>query len=162
MGALEEMILGYFARDNWQVQQHEAEPYIRFEYGNEDGSWVCLIWHIEDDAQILIYSILSVQVPVARRADVAEFIVRANYGRALGCFELNYDTGETRYRTSVDFGAGDITPAPFVPALKTNLLCFGDHLKALEDVIAGRVDPASAVATVLADQPDLDFRDDGY
>ncbi|WP_187430346.1 hypothetical protein ROLI_027520 [Roseobacter fucihabitans] len=162
MGALEEMILDYFARDNWQVQQHETEPYIRFEYGNEAGSWVCLIWYIEEESQILIYSILPIEVPAGRRADVSEFLTRVNYGQSRGCFEMNFDTGETRYRTSVNFGKGDINPVPFVPALKINLLSYGDHLSGLEDVIAGRIDPASAAEVHLEEQPDLDLRDDGY
>ncbi len=30
-----------------------------------------------------------------------EFITRANYGLPSGNFEMNYDTGEVRFRTSV-------------------------------------------------------------
>ncbi len=162
MGPLEEMILDYFARDDWQVQQHESEPYIRFEYGNEHGNWVCLIWYLEDVSQILIYSIFPVHVPAARRSEVSEFLTRANYGQARGCFEMNLEDGETRYRTSVEYGHEAVSEKRFIPALKNNLLCYGDHLKGLEDIIAGRIDPKSAINAILEDEPDLDFRDDGF
>ena len=40
-------------------------------------------------------------VPDARRLEVAEFLHRVNYGLLLGNFEMDYDEGEVRFRTSL-------------------------------------------------------------
>lgn len=158
MGPLERMILGYFVAQNWQVERHDTEPYVRFEYANETGSWVCLIWFIEELSQVLIYSLYPEKVATDRRSAVSTFFTHVNYGQVASCFEINLEDGETRCRTGVDFGAGEIDTAPFASALQTNLLLFGDHLAALQHVIAGRSDPKDAALSLLDDRPDLDMR----
>lgn len=40
-------------------------------------------------------------VPDARRLEAAEYLHRINYGLLLGNFEMDYDEGEVRFRTSL-------------------------------------------------------------
>ena len=40
-------------------------------------------------------------VPDARRPEAAEYLHRINYGLLLGNFEMDYDEGEVRFRTSL-------------------------------------------------------------
>lgn len=40
-------------------------------------------------------------VPDARRLETAEYLHRINYGLLLGNFEMDYDEGEVRFRTSL-------------------------------------------------------------
>ena len=48
-------------------------------------------------------------VPDARRLEVAEFLHRVNYGLLLGNFEMDYDEGEIRFRTSL-MSEGPVPP----------------------------------------------------
>lgn len=45
-------------------------------------------------------------VPEDRRLALAEFLTRANYGLFIGNFEMDWQDGEVRYKTSIDV-AGD-------------------------------------------------------
>ena len=50
------------------------------------------------DNHLLIRSIASTSVPVAKRKPIAEFIAWANSSTSLGCFQLNMETGMLEYQ----------------------------------------------------------------
>ena len=41
--------------------------------------------------------------PEEMRVPMAEFLTRANYGLRIGNFEMDFEDGEVRYKSSVDF-----------------------------------------------------------
>ena len=52
----------------------------------ENGSWTCYAQTREDDQQFLFYALCPIRAPDKKRAAVAEFITRANYGMVIGNF----------------------------------------------------------------------------
>ena len=78
-----------------------ADDHLRCRTLSPGGEWVVVAqW---SDAQLAVYCVCSLNVPPARRAAVMELVTRANYGLRLGCFELDLDDGEVRFRASLDF-----------------------------------------------------------
>src|SRR3954447_26364575 len=55
-----------------------------------------------DDQAFLFYSICAIDVPEARRAAVAEFITRVNFGLVTGNFEMDWADGEVRFKTGIE------------------------------------------------------------
>ncbi len=51
----------------------------------------------------MAYVVAPVNAPEELRTAVAEFITRANYGLRIGNFEMDFDDGEIRYKSSIDF-----------------------------------------------------------
>ena len=51
-------------------------------------------------------------MPEDRRAETAVRIARTNWGLVIGNFEMNWETGEVRYKTSADLR--DIDPVDMV------------------------------------------------
>ena len=151
-------VTAYFAQDNWAVRRHETEPLLKFEYETETGVWTVHVWVRQDFGQVLVYSLYPDPVPDPRRAAVAEYLTRANCGQILGAFEMDYATGEVRYRTGLDLRQAQSPEGLFGPVLKANLIVFGDHRAGLDAVCAGSATPAEAMARIEAEQPDLDFR----
>lgn len=90
------------------ASDNEAVATFRMPVKGLHGEWVCIIRVFADTQRILVYSIVPRSVPETKRIRMAELLVRINYGLVLGNFEMDWDDGELRYKTSMDIEG--ITP----------------------------------------------------
>lgn len=106
------------------------------------------VFFVADDAAgiVMCYCPIASRVPPARRAAVADAIARANYGMRLGCFELDLDDGEIRYRTAVDLLGAPLEPAMVMRLMGVAIHCTEQYHDALMRVAFGNADPEAAIA----------------
>lgn len=124
-----------------------ADDHLRCRTLSPGGEWVVVAqWH-DSDAQLAVYCACALTVPPTRRAAVMELITRANYGLRLGCFELDLDDGEVRFRASIDFEGTEPAPTLARSLLYTAVATMGRYAPALVDVIDG-ADAKSALAPI--------------
>ena len=71
----------------------------------------------EERDQAVVYAVVEALVPEQRRTDVALALHRINAGLYLGNFELDLDSGEIRFKASIDFGGTPPTPELVRPLL---------------------------------------------
>lgn len=83
-----------------------------------------------------------------RRLALANALTRANHGLRIGCFELDMDTGELRYRVGLDVGGGTLTPTMLQNIMAVAVSVSDRYHEALMQVIAGGADPRDAIAEV--------------
>jgi hypothetical protein len=124
----------------------EARALVRVPGLAPEGDWVLLAQWSENDDELLAYAVCTLAVPEARRAAVMEFLTRANFGLKLGCFELDLDDGELRFRTSVDFEGATVQGAMVRGALFTGVATLRAYLPGIADVVDG----ADVKTTLLA------------
>ena len=74
------------------------------------GEWICIVRVFPESQRLLVYSILPESVPLEQRPRLAELFVRINYGLVLGNFEMDWEDGEVRYKTSMDVEGLEPTP----------------------------------------------------
>lgn len=149
--------LDYFRERGWPIGKHEDLPILRFEYEGENGRWLCFVRAREDAGQLVVLCIVPDRVPVERRNAIAEFITRANFGLNIGCFEMDFEDGELRYRTSLDIGQGRLSKDLVHPLVMAALVAMDDHLPGIKAVIQGGATPAEAVTAVREASNDVDF-----
>lgn len=86
----------------------------RFDYGVQCNTKFnqlrCIIGIGE--TYIVFYYICPLHATSEQLASIAEFITRANYGLTLGCFELDFNDGEIRYRMTAN--CDGILPSPAI------------------------------------------------
>lgn len=125
---------------------------IRFEFRLPGKMQALTIVAQFDDLQMLV---LSIGVLRADPADLTvihaleEFLHRANFGFIPGSFELDYETGQVRYRICKFLDVQSADASAFRRALVeavTPWLVFGDGLFA---VLFGKEEPAGAVQDAL-------------
>ena len=123
---------------------------LRLPFQGKGGRWNCYaqVRVTKDVEQVLFYSVLPLNVPAEKRAAIAEFITRANYGMALGNFELDYNDGEVRYKTSVDVTDQTIAAGLLRPLVYTNVLMMDKYMSGLIAVVYADVSPAEAVKQI--------------
>ena len=141
---LEEFLIA----DNWHPQRMEDKFIYRVGFSGENGQFACYAQIRVKLEQFLFYVMVPVKASEDKRAAVAEFITRANYGMRIGNFELDFSDGEIRYKSSLDFEDQELTPQliknTIYPAVKT---C-DEYLPGLMQVIYSDVSPGEAIAEI--------------
>jgi hypothetical protein len=138
----------FFTEDDWQFQQVPGEPILRLKFQGQQGQWTCAARAIEEQHQFIFYSICPVKAPVDRHLAIAEFLTRANYGMAIGNFELDFADGEIRYKTSIDVEGDRLTSALIKRLVYANVTMMDEYLPGIKSVIEIDVSPEEAIAQI--------------
>jgi Putative bacterial sensory transduction regulator len=110
-----------------------------------DGPDVVGLAYVLDEERFVFYLQAQRPVPEKRRDAVAQFITRANFGLSLGNYEMNYDDGTVRYKTSVDFAGRRLQDWMVKHTVLTNMETVEVYQRWLEKVMDG-ADPEKAAA----------------
>lgn len=151
MGKILDATTAFFKDDNWNYEAHPDRPVLRLPFVGKNGRWMCFAQ--ERNNQLLFYSVAGVNAPEEKRQAISEFITRANYGMAIGNFELDFNDGEIRYKTSLDVDDGPLTNTLIKPAVYVNCLMMDKYLPGIMAVLYADVSPLDAVNKVESDVP---------
>jgi len=97
------------------------QPVFEFSIQMQHGRFTCHALALDEENEFIFYCLCSVRVPVERRMAMAELITRVNNSLRIGGFEMDYDTGEVRYKTSIDVTGSGLTPALVQHAVAVNV-----------------------------------------
>lgn len=84
------------------IQEQDDTITLRIFVKGKNAEWACMIRCFEPSARLLVYSLYPRQVEDGVRSRISELLCRVNYGLILGNFEMDWDDGELRYKTSMD------------------------------------------------------------
>jgi hypothetical protein len=147
VGRIQLAVAAFVLERGWPSTSDAEEGTVSFAAGGEHGGWVVRTLALEDREQLVLHSLLEVDVPVARREAMALFVTRANFGLVLGNFELDLDDGELRFKTSIDVEGTELTAALLDPLVLANIAMVNRYLPGIRAVASG-ADPADAIAAV--------------
>jgi len=141
--------LGQFLEDDeWHPQRLDDKYVYRMGFSGKNGQTTCIARILVDLDQLMFYVIAPVKAPEELRLAVAEFVTRANYGLRIGNFEMDFDDGEVRYKSSLDFESATLTPELIRNAIYPAVQTTDRYLPGLMAVIYGGKPPAEAVAEI--------------
>jgi hypothetical protein len=104
---------------------------------------------VEDDLfQVACFSPL--RIPPGSLRDIAEAIVRANYGLRIGKFEMDFEDGEIRFQVSQILDGDAVGPAVIDRMIGTAVNMLDTYLPAFLSVVYGNELPKEAIARVEA------------
>jgi hypothetical protein len=127
---------------------------------DDDDGWTSFVTHVDDgvvtiatvarvleaSSRFVMYAILAPRAAEAVRAEVADFLLRANYGLPDGNFEMDPSTGDVRFKIGVDF-CGLSLPALMV---RNAILDAGTAIEnygpAIARLLRGEIGAAEAIA----------------
>lgn len=92
----------FFKKDDWPATQVEGQTAMSMNFQGQNGRWGCLARVDQEKELVLFYSYCPVKAPEDKRPILADFLTRANYGLYIGNFEMDFNDGEVRYKTSID------------------------------------------------------------
>jgi len=154
MSPILKQLIHFFEDDDWPFEQISDLPALRTGFSGENGRWTCYAHAREEVHQFVFYSVLPVNAPSDKLEAVAEFITRANYGMIVGNFELNFEDGEVRYKTSIDVGDADLSLVLIKQLVYPNVATMDHYIPGLMAVIYTDTSPADAIAKVEGQSPE--------
>ncbi len=148
MGAILDALKRFFKEDDWAFSQVEDKPVLWMEFAGRNGRWTCFAREEEDKHFFLFHSYMPVKAPEDKRPILADFLTRANYGLYIGNFELDYNDGEIRYKTSVDVENVELTGPLIKGIVYANVAIMDRYFPGVMAVIYGGSSPTEALAMV--------------
>ena len=147
MSQIFDSVQQFFTEDEWPFSDI-GDNVLRTNFQGESGQWACFAQTREEQNQFVFYSVCPLTVPEDKRAVMADFLTRANYGMILGNFEMDFDDGEVRYKTSIDSNGDDLTPTFIRPLIYANVLMMDKYLPGVMAVTYGNIGPVEAIADI--------------
>jgi len=141
-------IVNFFTEDDWSFTKIQGSPVLQMAFQGKNGRWTCYAKARTEKAQFVFYSICPLNVPESKRLAIAEFIARANYGTIIGNFELDFVSGEIRYKTSIDVESSTLTFPQIKQLVYTNVMMMDEYLPGIMSVIDGGVEARDAIAQI--------------
>lgn len=143
-----ETAIRFFEENEWAYVREGEEPALQASFRGDSGEWPCYAFADEEQQRFSFYSVCPVHAPEDKLMAVAELVTRINYGMAVGNFELDFEDGEVRFRTSIDV-EGDRLSAALVERLAmTNVAVMDIYLPGIMKVIYSDIAPAEVVAQI--------------
>ena len=147
-GSLFQAVLRFYREDDWHFERVEGREAITMGFSGESGIWRCLALTDQEREQFAFFSSLDMKVPPEKRRLAAEYLTRANYGLPVGNFEMDFDDGEVRCKTSVDVEGGKLTSTMIRNLTYCNCALMDRYLPGLMKVVYGNTTPEAAIREI--------------
>ena len=138
----------FFDEDNWPYVQLPDSTTLQLAFQGDSGRWPCLAQSDDDAQQILFYSICPITIATEHYGTITELLMRANDGLIIGNFELNFATGEIRYKTSLDVEGDRLTPTLMQSLVYINVHTMDLYLPSIMAVLGGECSPGEAIEAI--------------
>ncbi|MDZ7899479.1 MAG: hypothetical protein U5N85_15830 [Arcicella sp.] len=111
----------------------ENETIITFSYASK-ANYQCVIDIDEHDQVVIMYTILGTLVTSNRLNKIAQLLTKINFGLRIGNFEMDYDDGQIRCKTSIDYeGIKDFDDSFIENLILINLTTTDKFYQAIEE-----------------------------
>jgi hypothetical protein len=141
-------LTAYFASRGQPISQVAGEPCLHFRVHGEIGGWSCFAMAREAESQFVFYSVCEDCVPHEARPSMSELLTRVNFGLQIGNFEMDWNTGAIRFKTSIDVEGDRLSPALIEGVVNANLITMDRYLRAIRLALQDGLSAAEAVAAV--------------
>lgn len=141
-------LVEFFEEDEWDFQWMEGLSVLSMGFRGRNGSWTCFAQAREVQQQFVFYSVLPVFAIDEKKQAIAEFLTRANYGMIIGNFEMDFEDGEIRYKTSIDVEGAVLSPPLIRQTVYANIIITDRYLPGLMKVLYGQITPSEAIEQI--------------
>ena len=136
-----------FQRENWKITKRDDHSYT-FGFRGENNRYDFFALIGERNNTLCVYSVLPMQSPENKLAEIAEFLHRANYGMIIGNFELDFRDGEIRYKVSIDFQENAVNPDDINEMIDCALAMSDRYIPGIGGVVFGGQSVKDAIEMV--------------
>ncbi len=146
--AIFDVMSEFFKEQDFAVRPVGDDPILVMNVRGEHSEWRCYAEAHEEYSRFRFFSVLQVFVPEEKRAVMAEFLTRANYGLPIGAFEMDYRDGEIRFRTSIDLSELRPTKIHIQNTVFPNLMMVDLYYQGIMSIVYSNTSPEAAIAEI--------------
>lgn len=130
----------YLTNNNWTFSISENDKsLIFFSLSTDKGKYQCVVDVNENDKKIIFYSIYPFIVPNNFKNKLAVILTRINSNLFLGNFELDFDDGEIRFKTSIIYEDTKVTTKMIDHLIKANIFSIDTNFEIIDSFISGQI-----------------------
>lgn len=97
------IIKDFLISQKWQFTQVEGKNVLLFGIAGKKGNFQCIADLIEEENRFIFFSVCGANTPTNKKEEMLELLNNLNYKLFFGNFEMDFQNGEIRFRTSVSF-----------------------------------------------------------
>lgn len=146
-----ERVASSFARRGWTFRRIDDPPAVELTHDTVPVPWKSYAEADHGDTMLLYVSLCPEVVPPTQRAAVAEYLTRVNFNLRLGAFEMNWETGEVRFKTGIDLHGAPLTAELLQGVIQPNHQAMALYLPNLLNVLHGEQAPREAYVEAAAE-----------
>jgi hypothetical protein len=143
-----ELISNYLKNEGWSFSQVAGRNALEFDYQGQYSSWTCYALAKPEYDECSFFSVYPDNISKANHAAIVEYITRANYGLPVGNFEMDWDSGELRFKTSLDFEGDRLSEILLNRLVKTNLFLMDKYTFGINKILKEGKTPGEALRIV--------------
>jgi len=148
MAGIFSRLIDFMEEEDWKYEILEGETVLRFNFKGRSGRLLCYADVEESKDWLIFYSYLPVNAPPEKMAAMGEFVTRANRGMRIGNFELDFEDGEIRYKTSIDIEGGELTSKMVHNLLQANLSTMDRYFSGIMELIYSEKSPKELIQKI--------------
>ncbi len=141
-------LIDFMEDEDFTYEILEGKSILRFHFVLKSGRIICRADVNEENHWLLFYSYLPISIPENKRAKAGEYLHRANAGLQIGNFEMDYNDGEVRFKTSIDIEGGELNHKMIDNLLSANLTTVDHYFHGLMKIIYSSATPKSIVEKI--------------
>ncbi|NJK80789.1 MAG: YbjN domain-containing protein [Chloroflexaceae bacterium] len=138
----------YLEEHDWHPQRIPDKYTYRTAFHGKNGNILCYAQVRIEAEQLVFYAMAPIKIAEEQRPTVAEFLTRANYGMYIGNFEMDWNDGEVRYKSSIDFEGTQLNDLLIRNTIYPAVRLMDRYLPGLFKVAYGGVSPLDAVREI--------------
>jgi hypothetical protein len=155
-------LIDFMEAEDFKYEILEGESMLRFNFKVTAGRLLCYAEVDEKKFWLTFYSYLPVHVPQEKHLLAAEFVTRANHGMRIGNFEMDFNDGEVRYKTSVDIEGGEITHRMIDNLLRANLSTMNRYFRGFMELIYAHRSPSELISEIEVPQQSIELHPEDF
>jgi hypothetical protein len=156
MAGILSRLIDFMEEEEWKYEILEGENVLRFHFKGSAGRLLCYADVDEEKDWLIFYSYLPVNAPPEKMHEMAEFVTRANRGMRIGNFELDFEDGEIRYKTSIDIEGGELSNKMIDNLMRANLSTMNRYFSGMMELIYSDKGPKELVQKIEGSDEDAD------
>ena len=145
-------IIDFLKSQDWLYTIIEDQTIAILGISGKNGKFQCIADIRENEKRFVFYSICNANVPKEKQTLMSEFLTMVNQGIFLGNFEMNFDIGEIRYKTSFFYDNLELSNSVIKNMIITNIAMMDNSLTAIMQLIYS--DISAIQATDLIEKTD--------
>lgn len=132
-------IINFVTKQEWLFTSIKGESRIIINISGNNGTFQCVADVREAEERFIFLSICGANVPDDKRTLMSELLTRINYGSFLGNFEMDYEDGEIRYKTSICCKSSELTINIIEHTVMANIVMMDTALTGIMKLIYGDI-----------------------
>ncbi len=141
-------IIEFYKKQDWAYTIVKDKQVVLLGISGKNGKFQFVVDVNEDKKRIVALSICNSNVPEAKMSYMSELLTQINYGKFLGNFELNFDDGEIRYKTSMYYSGTELSDDVIKNLLMVNIASMDTGLPAIMKLLYNEISPKDAIRCI--------------